>query len=75
MLDDLFKTASGIRLMSVIWGFGLSCLFRKVCKDRNCIVLKAPKPNNVDNQVYKYDNTCYQFIPYNTKCINNTISV
>jgi hypothetical protein len=75
MIDDLIKTDFGIKLISAIWGLGISCLFRKVCKDRNCIVLKAPVPKAVNGKVYQYDNMCYEFIPYNTVCGKDTIPV
>jgi len=46
-------------VISVILGFGLATLFRKVCKDRNCLIFKAPNINNIENKTYKYDDKCY----------------
>ena len=49
LLDKIVKTHKGRILISMIWGFGLACLFRKVCKDRTCIVYKAPDPKTIKN--------------------------
>ena len=38
---------SGKILISILWGFGLACLFRKVCRGRNCIIYNAPDPNEI----------------------------
>ena len=40
--DKFMNTSSGQFSMSVVLGLGLSTLFRKACKERNCIVFKAP---------------------------------
>ena len=40
--DKFMNTSSGQFIMSVVLGLGLSTLFRKACKERNCIVFKAP---------------------------------
>ena len=37
----ILKTKTGIIIMSIVWGFGIACLFRKVCNNRNCIVYRA----------------------------------
>lgn len=46
-------------VISVILGFGLATLFRKVCKERNCLIFKGPNINNIENKIYKYDDKCY----------------
>ena len=48
-------------VISIILGFGLATLFRKVCNERNCLVFKAPKIKNIEKKTYKVDNTCYKF--------------
>jgi len=74
LLDKIVKTHKGRILISMIWGFGLACLFRKVCKDRTCIVYKAPDPKTIKDKVYKYDSKCYKYDIQTTKCTNNTIN-
>ncbi len=64
----LFETSEGKIVISIIWGLGLACLFRKVCIGRNCIVYKAPDPKTVEDNIYKFDGKCYQYEPEPTKC-------
>ena len=52
-------------IMSILWGFGLACIFRKVCEN-NCIVVTAP--NNVNKYVEKVDDKCYKFSKNNLEC-------
>ena len=33
--------------ISVLLGLGLATLFRKVCKDRDCIIFRAPHLNKI----------------------------
>ena len=37
-LLKLLQSKTGMMLISIIWGFGLACVFRQACKDRKCIV-------------------------------------
>jgi hypothetical protein len=48
-------------IISIILGFGLATLFRKVCNKRNCIVFRSPNIKNIEGKVIKYDDTCYKF--------------
>ena len=52
-------------IISIIWGIGLACLFRKVCKN-NCIIVKAPA--NMDKYVEHVDNKCYKFTKNDIAC-------
>lgn len=47
-------------IISIILGFGLATLFRKVCNDRNCLIFKGPNIKNIENRVFKYDDDCYK---------------
>lgn len=71
MINNVLKaihTQNGRFAISFILGMGLASLFRKVCNDRNCIVFKAPSLDEVTNNVYEYNNKCYKFNEYATKC-------
>ena len=72
-MKDIFHTYEFKVLLSIIWGLGLSCLFRQVCKGRNCFILKAPDPNEVKKNIYKEDDKCYTFKTENTKCTEDAI--
>ena len=60
----------GSIVMSIILGLGLATLFRKVCKDRNCMIFKAPNIRHIQNQIFKYGNKCYKFEPNPRSCKN-----
>ena len=61
-------THTGKILMSVILGFGIASLFREVCKNRRCIIFKAPPLAELKDKVYKFDNKCYKYTTKQTKC-------
>ena len=67
MISKLLNSHTGRILLSLVWGFGLSCIFRKVCKGRNCIIYKAPDNNTIKKTVYLFNDRCYKF---NTKITN-----
>lgn len=58
----------GSIVMSIILGLGLATLFRKVCKDRNCMKFEGPSINKIKGQVFKYNDKCYTYEPSITKC-------
>ena len=64
---------SGKILISILWGFGLACLFRKVCRGRNCVIYNAPNPGDIKNKTYGYNKKCYKYVTETTKCNKNPI--
>ena len=67
-VSRLLHTNNGRYAISFILGIGLASLFRKVCKDRNCIVFKAPPLEEVTKNTYGYGDKCYTFKEKLTKC-------
>ena len=55
-------------IISIIWGLGLAALFRKVCKGRDCIIIKGPKPEETDDNIYRFNNKCYKYNSYSSSC-------
>ena len=68
VVDDFINTGKGKIIISIIWGIGLATLFRKVCKGRKCLIIHGPKPEEMNNKVYKFDNKCYLYKAQNTTC-------
>ena len=68
MLTEVFKTKESLILLSVILGFGLAAMFRKVCKGQTCIVIKGPPMKEIHNTIYRIDDSCYKYKPVATKC-------
>ena len=42
----------GSVVMSIILGLGLATLFRKVCKDRNCMKFEGPSIDKIKGQIF-----------------------
>ena len=70
-LKRLIYSDVGRIVISIILGLGLATLFRKVCKERDCLVFHAPKLDKIKNQVFKFKDKCYQFEEEIEKCDNN----
>ncbi len=68
MLQKFTSTSEGKIILSIIWGLGLSALFRKACKGRSCIIIKGPKPEEMNNKIYLFDEKCYKYSAVNTTC-------
>jgi hypothetical protein len=71
MIEDLFNSRTGIIIISIIWGLGLSTIFRKACQGRKCqvVVYNGPNPSEVKSTYYEYGNgQCYQYSPFASKC-------
>uniref|UniRef100_A0A6C0IJ80 Uncharacterized protein n=1 Tax=viral metagenome TaxID=1070528 RepID=A0A6C0IJ80_9ZZZZ len=65
---EAIHTTNGQYIISFILGMGMASLFRKICKDRNCLVFKAPDFDEVTKNVYTYDNKCYSFKKEAVEC-------
>ena len=64
----LVKSKLGRQLVSIILGFGLASLFRKVCKGTNCYVIRGPKISEVAGKLYRLDDRCYTYKPLSSLC-------
>jgi hypothetical protein len=53
MIPKIFKNEYTKIIMGIIWGFGLSCIFRCACNGRKCIIYKAPNPSEVEKNIYE----------------------
>ena len=70
MLKSLAKSDKGKTIISIIVGLGLAALFRKVCNDRDCIIIKGPPIEEVTSSVYSFDGKCYKYKAKSTSCKN-----
>ena len=64
----LLDTRWGAFIFSFILGLGLASLFRKVCKEGNCIIVRGPPRDEVENKVFKKNSKCYRYISKDVKC-------
>ena len=65
-IQRLLNSTIGKIVLSIVLGFGLATLFRKVCTDRNCIVFHGPVISETD--IYKHDEKCQQYKMESTTC-------
>ena len=70
--DKILSHQYGKILISVIWGLGLAAIFRRVCEGRSCIVIKGPKPKDIDNKIYRFNKKCYKYNSYAAECKKKT---
>jgi hypothetical protein len=70
-LGKFVHTESGKMIMSVLLGFGLASLFRKVCKEYNCLDFRAPPLADFKDKIYKIDDKCVKYVPVASKCSLN----
>ena len=62
------NSKEGRIILSIIWGLGLSALFRRACVGRKCIIIKGPHPDTIANKIFKFNNKCYKYNPYSVTC-------
>ena len=64
----LLYTPASKYIISIILGFGLATLFRKICKNRNCMMFKAPNIRHIKGKIFKHGEKCYKYNSSPQKC-------
>ena len=54
-LRRLIHGPVGKIIIPILLGLGLATLFRKVCKDRKCLIFRAAPLSKIQNQIFKYN--------------------
>jgi len=67
-LEKFINSQSGRYIMSVILGFGLATLFRQMCSGKDCLRFYAPPLKEIDEQIYKFDDKCFNLHKTAVKC-------
>ena len=57
-IKKFISSRSGVIIISIILGLGLSTLFRMSCTSRSCLVYKAPDFS--EKKIIKYNDKCYK---------------
>ena len=68
MTDRLFYTHVGQVGVSALFGIALALVFMRVCKDRKCLVIRAPPTQDIKNKVYHIEGECFQYTPFMVPC-------
>lgn len=67
-MQDVMKSDAFIKIISIILGIGFASLFRQICKEGKCVIVKGPGVNDIQKRVYKIDDKCYVYKPKATLC-------
>ncbi len=70
-VKTIMQDRTGSIGISILLGLGLAALFRRVCTGDSCVVIKAPKPDDINKYYYKIDANCYKYTPYVVECGQN----
>ena len=64
VVSRLLHTDLGKTFVSIVLGFGLATLFRKVCNDKSCIHFNGPVLKDfsqIEEKTYKHGGKCYKY--------------
>ena len=67
-IQRLLNNPLGKFIISLLLGLGIASLFRKACKDKNCITFNGPILSEFEGKIYKYNNKCYKYTTSPTTC-------
>jgi len=70
--EKFVHSKTGKIIMSILLGFGLASLFRKMCKNKNCLTFYAAPLDDFNEKIYKTDNKCIKYVTVPTKCSLNS---
>ena len=68
MLIDILKDKRFNTIFSFLMGVFVILLLRPICKGEECFSYKAPVVKTIKEHAYKIGDTCYKFVPKETKC-------
>ena len=68
LIGSFLHSRTGSIIVSIVLGLGLAALFRRACNGDNCVVVKAPKSEDVNKYYYKVQESCYKYTPYMVSC-------
>ena len=69
-LDKFVHSNTGKIIMSLLLGIGLATFFRTVCKGQKCVIVQAPPLEELDEQIYNFDDKCYKMENSAVSCDN-----
>ena len=68
LITRIMKSNVGVNVISIILGLGLASLFKRVCRDNDCVIIKGPELSSIKDKVFKFEDKCYTYEPELTKC-------
>jgi hypothetical protein len=74
-LDKFVHSPTGKILMSIILGIGLATFFRTACKGKRCRIVTSPPTEDLEGQIYKFNEKCYKMEKNAIQCSKNKETV
>ena len=71
----LIHSGFGKIIIPVLLGLGLATMFRRVCKDKSCIVFKAPGIKDIEGKTFSHNGKCYQYKHKSESCVDSKKTV
>lgn len=65
---DMLKDKKTISILSFLWGFAIAIILFRQCSDGYCYVIKGPEKKDIENKIFKIEETCYKMEPHATNC-------
>lgn len=74
MIKDYIKKNPNTKIgLGILWGVAIGLLFRAACYGRKCVIVNAPKVEDVSEKVYKENNKCYRFVSSDAVCTDKAV--
>jgi hypothetical protein len=70
-IKRLIYSPVGKIAISIMLGLGLATLFKRVCKNRNCLVFHAAPLDQIKGKIFKHNDKCYTFTEKSETCNPN----
>ena len=68
-MDSITKNKYVIIIVSLIWGFGIALMFRRICQNERCIIVKVPPSFNDKQDVLRDgQDRCFRLKKYPASC-------
>lgn len=74
MIKEYIKKNPNAKVfLGILWGIAVGLLFRASCYGRKCVIVNAPKVEDVTSKILKENDKCYRLVSANTQCTEKNI--
>ena len=74
MIKEYIKKNPNTKIiLGILWGIAVGLLFRAACYGRKCVIVNAPKIEDVTNKIHKENNKCYRFVSKDVVCTDKAL--
>ncbi len=74
MIKEYIKKNPNAKIiLGILWGVAVGLLFRAACYGRKCVIVNAPKVEDVTSKIHKENNKCYRFVSTDAQCTDKAV--